>query len=109
MPLVNIHFKSVLDNHAFQEINAEFKKFLAKKLTCNDISLSPNEISVRFVNVDGGDMIADIEVEIVVHAFPERIKKQDIICLKTAEYLVKKTGIKGIKVWLQLSELGHSW
>ncbi len=54
-------------------------------------------------------MIGDVEVQISVHAFPERVAKQDGICLDVMKYLQERTGIENVKVWLQLSELGHSW
>ncbi len=55
-------------------------------------------------------MIGDIELEISAHAFEERVKKQDEICLEVMNYLKnKKPSLGNVKVWLKLSELGHSW
>ena len=109
MPLVNIYFQQAEATGQLQKLTPDLKKFLAEKLTCGDISLSPSEISVRFIDVVGGDMIAEIELEIAAHSFPERVKKQDQICLEVMQYFQKKTGIENVRVWLQLSELGHSW
>lgn len=55
-------------------------------------------------------MIAPVEIEITAHAFPERIDKQDEICLRIRDFL--KQGLRAqedIRVWLLLPQLGHSW
>lgn len=109
MPIVNIYFQKDEDLNRLQELTADLKKYLAEKLTCGDITLSPSEISVRFLSVAGGEMIASVELEIAAHAFSERVKKQDEICLDVMNYIKQKIGIEDIKVWLKLSELGHSW
>ena len=92
-----------------QKRTADLRQHVAEKLTCGDIILSPSEVSIRFLDVACGEMIANVEMEIAAHAFPERTKKQDEICLDIMKYVQEKTGIQDIKVWLKLSELGHSW
>lgn len=55
-------------------------------------------------------MIGGVEVDIHAHAFQERIEKQDEICLSVMDYIQKKEpSVGAVKVWLILSELGHSW
>ncbi len=55
-------------------------------------------------------MISPIEIEITAAAYKERVEKQDQICLNIAKYLQDKDPSFGeIKVWLILTELGHSW
>ena len=109
MPTVNIFSK----HNAIDKLSLlipELKIFLAKKLTCGDIKLSPKEISIRLINSEANGMIGDIEIEIKAHAFAERVKKQDDICNEVRKYLMKKKPSLGdIRVWLVLSELGHSW
>lgn len=86
------------------------KDCIAQELTCGDIKLKPSEISIRLIKINGGEMIGAVEVEIVAHFFTERIKNQDEICLKIMDYIHKENPSLGeVKVWLQLSELGHSW
>jgi hypothetical protein len=109
MPLVNIYVKGNDVPDSLKKVVPELKKFLAEKLTCGDISLSPSEVSVRFLNVADGDMIAPIEVEIAAHAFPERVTKQDEFCLEAMDYIKQQAEVEDVKVWLKLSELGHSW
>jgi len=107
MPTVNIYSKG---NNKIQDILPDLKKYLAEKLTCGDMKLVPEEVSIRFINIDGGEMIANIEVEINAHAFTERVKNQDKICVDVMNFLKEKVPTLGeVRVWLQLSELGHSW
>ena len=109
MPTVNVYFKKLPDSK-FDTIVSDLKVFLAEKLTCGDIKLSPEEVSVRFIKIDGGDMIGDAEVEISAASFSERVSKQDEICLDVAKYIDEIAPHLGdVKVWLKLSELGHSW
>ncbi len=55
-------------------------------------------------------MIADIELEIFAHAFKERVEKQDEICMTIRNHILKNVHeLKDVRVWLVLSELGHSW
>lgn len=86
------------------------KIFLAEKLSCGDIKLSPKEISIRILNIEDDNMIGTVELEIKAHAFKERVEKQDEICNDVRQYIMQKDASLGdIRVWLILSELGHSW
>ena len=109
MPTVNIYFRKVENQKRLQGLTPDLKKYLAEELTCGDITLSPSEISIRFLNIAGGEMSADIELEITAHAFHERIGKQDEICLRVMDYIKRESGIENVRVWLKLSNLGHSW
>lgn len=110
MPTVNVFYRESNKIEGLEKIISELKVYLADMLTCGDIKLTPKEISIRLIQVNGGEMIGDVELEITAHAFPERVKKQDEICLEVASYLKEKLpSLGGIKVWLKLSELGHSW
>src|SRR3972149_7816270 len=110
MPTANFYFLEKTKTSDLQILVPELNANLAEKLSCGDIKLSTDEISIRFIPVKGGKMIGDIELEITAHAFPERVKKQDEICLEVASYLKEKLPFLGeVKVWLKLSELGHSW
>jgi len=109
MPIINVYLKDDSLGEDFQKIIPDLKKYTAEKLTCDDLALTPSEISVRFLSVVRGEMIGEVELEISAHAFSERVEKQDTICLEIMNYLQKETGFQNIKVWLKLSELGHSW
>lgn len=110
MPTVNIYYKNRRQESKLLPLAKGLKTFVAKELTCGDIKLKPEEVSIRFNVIRGNGMIGDIEVEIKAHAFKERVKKQDRICLDVMNYLQGKIPSGGsIKVWLVLSELGHSW
>ena len=53
--------------------------------------------------------IADTELEIKAYSYPERVQKQDEICLSIRDYIQRTCSKAGSTyVWLQLSELGHS-
>lgn len=108
MPTVNFYHVKPIDPK-LKEITSDIKKFMAEKLTCGDMKLSPKEISIRFIKVDG-EMIGNTEVEITAASFKERVEKQDEVCLQIAKFLEEKAPYLGeVKVWLKLSELGHSW
>lgn len=110
MPTVNIYSLKQANIKDLQNLTSSLKTFLAEKLTCGDIKLTPEEISIRFIEVSGGKMIGDVELEITAHAFGERVSKQDQICLDVMNYIREKVPSVGdIKVWLKLCELGHSW
>ncbi len=109
MPVVNIYFKKQDENFRFQGVVNELKNFLSKELSGSSIKLSPSEISVRMVNQLNTDgLIGDIEIDLSVHSFSERVEKQDEICRNVRNFLQEKD-FKNVKVWLKLSELGHSF
>jgi hypothetical protein len=110
MPTVNIYHQTSEQRAKLSSLAAELKTFVAKELTCGDITLKADEVSIRFVETIGDFMIGAVEVDIHAHAFKERVEKQDEICLRVMDYIQKKEPSLGIvKVWLVLSELGHSW
>ena len=116
MPTVNIFYKDIGEGKdvarqlSLDSIGDDLKIFIAQELTCKEIKLKPEEISIRLINAGGDGMISPIEIEITAHAYKERVEKQDQICLNIAKYLQDKNPtFGGIKVWLILTELGHSW
>jgi hypothetical protein len=110
MPTVNIFYTNAAQYSPLMSLAPDLKKYLAKELSCGDIELTPEEVSIRLLETINAGMIADLEVEVTVHAFEERIKKQDEIANNIREYLLSK-GIpaKDIRVWVLLPQLGHSW
>jgi hypothetical protein len=110
MPTVNIYFKNSDQRTKLSSLVPELKSLVAKELTCGDIALTPEEVSVRFIEGVGDFMIGSVEVDIHAYAFEDRIKKQDEICLSIMDYIqTKEPSVGVVKVWLILSELGHSW
>lgn len=109
MPTANIYFEGTEHADEFRAAASEIRRYLAKELTCEDIQLTSEEISLRFIENAGAEMIGKVEVQISAHSFPERVAKQEEICLNIMNYLQDRIGLKNMKVWLQLSELGHSW
>ncbi len=108
MPTANVYYTKLDQKNAVERITSDLKTFIAKELTCGDISLDPKEVSVRPIKVEGSGMIGDIEVEVKAHAFQERVENQDGFCLDLERFLERRTGIRNVKTWLILSELGHS-
>jgi len=110
MPTLNIYYQDSDKEPTLQALMGGLRDFVAKELTCGDIELKPSEVSIRFVKIAGGEMIGSVEVEINAHCFEERVRKQDDVCLRIMNYIQKEAPSLGeVKVWLQLSELGHSW
>lgn len=109
MPTVNVFANddSILDT--FDTISAELKTFVAGELSGPDIQLDSDEVSIRLIKTAGSGMLAPVELEITAHAFPERVQRQDEICLKVRAYLKQRIDVHEIRVWLSLPELGHSW
>ena len=68
----------------------KMKTYFAEKLSCGAIKLTTDEISIRFILANGKGMIGDVELEISAHAFLEKIKNQDKICLDTVDFMKKR-------------------
>lgn len=109
MPTINIYYQDQEQKSKLEKIITDLKEFAAKELTCGEIALKPDEISVRLIKTEGGDMIGTIEAEVKAFAFKERIEKQDEFCLSLMRFIQEMTLIENVKTWLILSELGHSW
>ena len=110
MPIVKIFYQDLEKQSKLESLVPALKEYIADELTCGEIRLKSDEVSIRLMTISGGGMIGSVEVEIIAHAFVDRINKQDEICLRVAEYLQNKEPLLGkVSVWLQLSELGHSW
>ncbi len=111
MPTANLYYRKKEHEPQIADIIKPMKAFIAEKLTCGDISLSPEEVSIRVIYTALSDgMIADIEMDITAAPFQARVDKQDEICLEIQAFA--KTQISGaddIKIWLNLHELGHSF
>ncbi len=107
MPTINAFYKNEVIVSRLQELTKELKQYVAKQLTCGDIKLGPDEVSIRLIKIEGDGMLAPVELEITAAAFKERVEKQDEICLNIQKFLKNKD--VDTKVWLILSELGHSW
>ncbi|GHV22402.1 hypothetical protein FACS189428_4410 [Clostridia bacterium] len=90
-------------------INA-LKDFAVEQLSCKELRLKREEFTIRCIeSINTSFMMAPLECDIHVHHFPERIEKQDKICMEVRNFLLKTvSGIQDVKVRLQLSELGHS-
>jgi len=108
MPSINIY--TTKDKiKPLKRILPELREFTAKELSCGDRKLAGNEISLRLLVPDASLQISDTELEIKAYSYPERVKRQDDICLSIKNYIQKTCPKAGsVYVWLQLSELGHS-
>lgn len=108
MPTVKVFYnKNKPDINLF---TSDIKTFLVDKLSNKEITLTPEEISVRFIQTEGKGMIASLEIEITAHEFEERVKEQDEICRSLRNSLmINFPQLGDIRVWLILSQVGHSW
>ena len=106
MPPINVYYQKEENFHTINSHIPKLKEYFAEALSCGDIALKPEEISIRLISAKG-NMIGEIEAEITAYAFPERVKKQDEICCDAEKYLKELTSLDA-KVWLKLSELGYS-
>ena len=108
MPLITINTCTEEQNDSLATMLDELRDFAAEKLSCSSRKLDPSEISIRIIKSDINKSIADIEIVIIVHSYPERVKNQDKICLSFKEFIENRCAPFTVFVWLQLSELGHS-
>lgn len=108
MPTINIYQSSKEFESKLKMAIPELKELVSKELSGISIHLEVNEISIRIIEILGDGMLSKVEVEINAAAFDDRVKKQDEICLNVQKYLVDVLNTD-VKVWLILSELGHSW
>ena len=112
MPILNLYTTNTKYEDALKAKGRDLRVYLAKELSCGDIELTPEEISIRFIASNSADtMIGKVEAEIFVYHFEDRVKNQDIICRKVARFLeeILKLDLQEVQCWLILSELGHSW
>jgi len=108
MPTVNVYQSTKEFEAKLKLVTDSLKQLVAKELSGESIKLGTDEISVRIIDVNGDGMLAKVETEINAAAFKERVERQDEICLKIQAFLKDALGTD-VKVWLILSELGHSW
>src|SRR5688572_3249021 len=111
MPTANVYSaSSVLFERFDAKVVMKLRTFLAERLSCGEISLSPEEVSVRLIAVHPkSEIMGDVEMDVHAHEFPDRIERQDELCLEFAAYIQEDLGVADDpRVWLVLSQLGHS-
>ncbi|MFA5175805.1 MAG: hypothetical protein WC413_00910 [Candidatus Nanoarchaeia archaeon] len=109
MPSVTVNVSSEKELNVIKRILPNLREMIAKELSCKDRTLRKDEVSIRVFMPLTQLPIADVEVTIVAYSYPERVKKQDDICLAVKKFISSQNSIfKSVFVWLQLSELGHS-
>ena len=110
MPIVNTYFTKEKHLVQLEGMTPDLKTYVAEQLTCKDITLNSGEVSVRLIKALGEGMLADIEMAVAAAPYQERVDRQDEICLNIREFVLNHIeGLEDAKVWLALSELGHSW
>ena len=109
MPTINIYYHDNADHTHLAKMVDGLKVTAARELSCGDINLAPDEISVRVIKVDGSGMLADVELEVTAHAFDDRVARQDDISLAMRAFVAAHLHNKEVRVWLLLPQLGHSW
>ena len=109
MPSVNIYTLDKTRAQSIESILPGLREFTAKALSCAERMLASDEISLRIIILEYSLPIADTELEIIAHQYPERIANQDSICTSIKSYVQEQCpGAGSVYVWLQLSELGAS-
>jgi hypothetical protein len=114
MPKVNIILdrSEIMSQNLVVKINKNMKKikmYMAEKLSCTDMNLSDENISIRIIDaINGSGMIAPVEIDINAYNFSERAKNKDVISADLAKYFQDEIFQSEEKpsVLLILSELG---
>ncbi len=110
MPTANIYHSKHCPADKIVPLIPELRVKLAQQLTSVKRQLVPEEISIRIISVDGGTMIAPFEMEIKAQNYPDRLNRCDEICLHLREFILEHASfLSDASVWLQLTELGHSF
>jgi len=77
MPAVNLYFNDEKYVVQLEKITPKLKQFIADQLTCKDISLGRDEVSIRMLQAGRKGMLAKVELDIFAAPYKERIDKQD--------------------------------
>ncbi len=110
MPTINTYFRNeALQNDLIALADGPLQSYVAEQLTCEEIKLAPGNVTVRLMRSIGKGMLAPVEMDIVAAPYPERVERQDEICLNVRQFVLDYVhDLYDAKVWLPLSELGHS-
>lgn len=109
MPTINLYRTSETASKITKETTDKLREFVADILTCSDIKLPPNEVSIRSITVDTDQyMMAPLECDIVAYNFPDCEAKQDRICTYVRKFLLENIEVTDARVRLQLCKLWHS-
>ena len=87
MPSVNIYTNEKNVDKLEKSI-IYIKEFIAKKLSCDNRKVEANEISIRIIVPSVSSTISETEIVMIAHSYPERIQKQDEICLSIKNFIV---------------------
>lgn len=107
MPTVNVYYRGRKDFQTLSTVVPKLQTYLADRLSCSNIHLRQDAVSVRLLPVRGRGMLGTVELDITAHEFPDRVAKQDQICRETKTWLEKEAKLRNVRVWLRLSQLGH--
>lgn len=109
MPTVNV-YANARHIETLSEFSPELKICVAEQLSCGEYELTADAVSIRMITVERNAMIATVEIEMTAHAFPERVVRQDEICLNVTRFVKNASpSLADVRAWLILCELGHSW
>jgi len=110
MPTANIYHSKECPAEKITPMVSLLRTRLAQQLTSLERKLLPEEISIRIISVDGGAMIAPFEMEVKAQNYSDRKERADEICLHLREFILEHCNfLADASVWLQLTELGHSF
>jgi len=107
MPLTTI-YTSKENVTKIKNILPKIREIIADELSCKERIIKPQEISIKILVPLEHLSMKEIEIIINAHSYPDRIKKQDEICLRIKEFISLNIKNDSVFVWLQLGELGHS-
>ncbi len=110
MPTVNIYLSKHCPDTKIVPILPILRERIAQQLRSSERTLVPEEISIRVISVAHGLMISPFEMEIKAQQYSDRVKRCDEICLHLREFILEHAAfLSDASVWLQLTELGHSF
>jgi hypothetical protein len=110
MPTVNIYLSPNCPREKIVPLLPLFRERIAQQLTSVQRKIVPVEVTIRVMTVDAGAMISQFEMEIKAQQYADRVKRCDEICLHLREFVLEHAGfLTDASVWLELTELGHSF
>ncbi len=110
MPTVNVFYRNSAHENALSALaGGPLQERVAEELTCPEIKLATDEVSVRLLRALGKGMLAPVEMDIIAADFPERVERQDEICRNVRQFVLGQIPeLYDAKIWLSLNELGHN-
>lgn len=110
MPLVNVYASDSRFLDQLQNLASPLAEEIVKELSVAERKLTTDDVTIRIIeSKPGSKMLTPVEIEIIAKLFKERLDKADQVCNSLRKFMLSRLkAVIDLRVWLVLSELGHS-